>query len=158
VYGYVTGIERHTKGYILNHAYNPAAPFTTTVLDIDAHITREFCDFKFSIPSEMDPSKREVQAFKWKQCKGSPEVMALAAERSIETHDWSKFDWGEKRGMKLFHEASGEALAVYVAGKNHSTKNPMQIAAKVKWFESKIWTEELKLAAFLALMTFGEKT
>lgn len=60
--------------------------------------------------------------------------------------------------MILFQEDTGEALAVYVAAKNHSKMNPLKIAAKVRWIESETWTEELKLAAFLALMTYGEKT
>lgn len=60
--------------------------------------------------------------------------------------------------MKLIHEATGEVLAVFVAGKTHSKMNPVRIAAKVRWLESGLWTKELKLAAFMALMTYGEKS
>lgn len=157
IYGYVEAIETHAKGTIFNHAYNPDALFRTTVLDIGAHITKERCDFKFSVPSA-DKTTSEVQAFRWKQCKGDAEVLSLARERTVEAHDWSKVDWGEKRGLKLFQENTGEVLAVFVGGKSHSKKNPLKIAAKIKWLESPTWTEELKLAAFLALMTYVEKT
>lgn len=94
----------------------------------------------------------------WKQCEGDPQVIALAKTRAVDAHDWSWVERENKRGMKLFHEESKEVLAVYVAGKKHSKMNPVRIAAKVRWFESARWTEELKLAAFLALMTYGEKT
>jgi hypothetical protein len=157
VYGYVEDIERHAKGTILNQVYNPAATFKTTVLNIDAHVTKEYCDFKFYVPS-VDKTTRHLQAFKWKQCKGSPEVVALARERAMPTHDWCMLDRNNKRGMKLFQIDTGEVLAVFVSGKSHSTMNPVKISAKIKWFESETWTEELKLAAFLSLMTYCEKT
>lgn len=78
--------------------------------------------------------------------------------RAVDEHDWSWIERKNKRGMKLFHEESGEVLAIFVAGKKHSRMNPVRIAAKVRWLESERWTEELKLAAFLALMTYCEKT
>lgn len=118
-----------------------------------------------------DGMEKKVMQFRWKQCEGDPQVMDLGRTQAIEGHDWSWFGRENKRGMKLFcwdenakgkgkgkDKEEGEVLAVFVAGKKHSKMNPVRIAAKVRWFDSKIWTDELKLAAFLALVTYGEKT
>lgn len=99
-----------------------------------------------------------LQKFVWKQCEKDPQVVELCATRSVDAHDWSWYGRGERRGMKLFHEESGDVMAVFVAAKKHSKMNPVRIAAKVRWLESARWTEELKLAAFLALMTFSENS
>lgn len=55
----------------------------------------------------------------------------------------------------------GEVLAVFVAAKSHSKMNPVKIAARIRWMNDEVWNgnggEWLKIAAFLAVMTFGEK-
>jgi hypothetical protein len=67
---------------------------------------------------------------------------------------------------KLKGKNAGQCLAVFVAGKSHSKMNPLKVAARVRWFEDAwlaggvdgVWGEEGKVAAMLALMTYGEKT
>lgn len=72
----------------------------------------------------------------------------------------------KKVDSKLKDKDAGQCLAVFVAGKTHSKMNPMKVAARVRWFEDAwaaggvdgLWGEEGKVAAMLALMTYGEKT
>ena len=169
IYATTDQIERHSTGTLYNHAYDPKALFATTKVSIDAHLTKERCDFDFLVGGH-DGLEKKVMKFRWKQCKGDPQVMELGQSRAMEAHDWSWFGRENKKGMKLFcwgegedgpdgkGKDKGEVLAVFVAGKKHSKMNPVRIAAKVRWLDSKIWTDEVKLAAFLALMTYGEKT
>ncbi|KAL2065951.1 hypothetical protein VTL71DRAFT_3621 [Oculimacula yallundae] len=187
VLGFVESIERNTKATILNTVYDPMAQFKTTILDIGAHITKEYCDFQFSVPSKLDPAVQEIQIFRWKQCKHHPAVLSLASDRVIPSHDWCLLDRQNERGMCLFQVGSvdaqtaliaeeskgrfwgmskskkpkledGEVLAIFVSAKSHSTKNPVKIAARIRWCENELWNDQFKLAAFLAIMTFGEKS
>lgn len=73
----------------------------------------------------------------------------------------------EKGDSKLkAKEEGGSCLAVFVAAKTHSRMNPMKLAARVRWYEDVWvqggvdgpWGEVGKVAAFLALMAYGEKT
>lgn len=62
----------------------------------------------------------------------------------------------------------GKCLAVFVAAKTHSKMNPMKIAGRVRWLDEvwdegppqggKNWGEEGRVAAFLALMGYLEKS
>ncbi|KAH7342984.1 hypothetical protein BKA65DRAFT_505312 [Rhexocercosporidium sp. MPI-PUGE-AT-0058] len=188
ILGYVESIEKNSKGTILNTVYDPTAQFKTTILDIGVHLTKEYCEFKFSVPSELDPAVKEMQVFRWKQCEHHPAVLSLCSDRVLPSHDWCMLDRKNERGMCLFQlgseadvataanaeEAKGkfwgmgktkkpkledrEVLAVFVSAKLHSKMNPVKIAARIRWLENEVWSEQLKLAAFLAVMTFGEKS
>ena len=62
----------------------------------------------------------------------------------------------------------GKCLAIFVAAKTHSKMNPMKIAGRVRWCDEvwdeglpgsrNTWGEEGRVAAFLALMAYLEKS
>ena len=209
VYGHVEGIERHTVGTVIHHAFNPSATFSTTKVPIDAYLTKEYCNFSYSTPSYEDPAVQISHNFQWRQCTSAPEVLDLCRSRpeGLETHDWCWVDRKNERGYKLFYMnpdptvtqnpvqgseepkkkrslfgrakdkalvrkedtgVGGKCLAIFVAAKTHSKMNPMKIAGRVRWCDEvwdeglpgsrNTWGEEGRVAAFLALMAYLEKS
>ncbi|CZT04539.1 uncharacterized protein RAG0_10959 [Rhynchosporium agropyri] len=151
ILGFVESIERNTKATILNTVYDPTAEFKTTILDIGALLS--LCSDRVLPDHDWCLLGRENERGMCLFRIGSEKDVTTAT--NVEESKGKFWNFGKSKKPKL---DDGEVLAVFVAGKSHSWKNPVKVAARIRWCDNEVWSEQLKLAAFLAIMTFGEKS